>query len=130
MTQTLAERVRTAREQRGWTQEQLAVHAEVSRSTIQNLENGRRQPHRSSIRRIAEALGIAVEALRGGPDLNSRGTDMTDESLTAEELRHRIADLRDEIEHLTVVHEENRRFIVAHLERQIAGMEERLRELE
>ena len=63
MTGTLAERIRSARERRGWTQEQLAVHADVSRSTIQNLENGRRQPHRGSIKRIAHALGISVESL-------------------------------------------------------------------
>jgi len=64
MTGTLAERIRSAREQRGWTQEQLAYRADVSRSTIQNLENGRRQPHRASISRIAGALGIGLETLK------------------------------------------------------------------
>jgi transcriptional regulator with XRE-family HTH domain len=60
---TLAQQIRSAREKRGWTQEQLAVHADVSRSTIQNLETGRRQPHRASLRRIADALGVAVADL-------------------------------------------------------------------
>lgn len=60
---TLAQQIRSAREKRGWTQEQLAVHADVSRSTIQNLENGRRQPHRASLRRIADTLGLDVAAL-------------------------------------------------------------------
>lgn len=64
MTQTLAEQIRSARERRGWTQEQLAVHADVSRSTIQNLENGRRSPHRGSLNRIADALGVTVDALK------------------------------------------------------------------
>lgn len=60
---TLAQQIRSAREKRGWTQEQLAVHADVSRSTVQNLENGRRQPHRASLRRIADALGVDVADL-------------------------------------------------------------------
>ena len=64
MTQTLAQQIRSARELRGWTQEQLAVRADVSRSTIQNLENGRRSPQRGSLGRIAAALGISVEALK------------------------------------------------------------------
>lgn len=76
MTGTLAERIRSARENRGWTQEQLAVHADVSRSTIQNLENNRRQPHRGSLRRIADALGIGVDDLRA-----------ESERLDAEEIR-------------------------------------------
>lgn len=78
MTETIAERIRLAREHRGWTQEQLAVHADVSRSTIQNLETGRRQPQRSSLGRIATALGISVDALR---------TRAEEERVDAQEIR-------------------------------------------
>ena len=74
MTQTLSQQIRSARERRGWTQEQLAVRADVSRSTIQNLENGRRSPHRGSLGRIAAALGVSVDALKraGEDELDAR----------------------------------------------------------
>lgn len=83
MTQTLAQHIRSAREKRGWTQEQLAVRADVSRSTIQNLETGRRQPHRGSLKRIAEALGVDIADLIPGEEA----------PLTAEEIAEKRAEL-------------------------------------
>lgn len=49
---------------------------------------------------------------------------------TAQDLRRLIADLRDEIEYLSPRHERNRPYLVAHLERQIAELEGRLKTLE
>jgi phage repressor protein C with HTH and peptisase S24 domain len=54
---TLAQRVKYAREQRGWTQSQLAVAAGLSQGTIGNIESGARQA-RGSLPQIAEALGV------------------------------------------------------------------------
>ena len=56
--------VRTLREQAGLSQEELAVRAQVSRATVQNIERDRtEEPRRAVLRRLAEALGTNVAAL-------------------------------------------------------------------
>ncbi|MFI6681923.1 helix-turn-helix transcriptional regulator [Kribbella sp. NPDC050469] len=55
--------VRTLREQAGLSQEELAVRAQVSRATVQNIERDRTDPRRAVLRRLAEALGTDVAAL-------------------------------------------------------------------
>ena len=39
--ETLGERLRRMRKERGWTQEQLAVQADTSQAVIQKIENGK-----------------------------------------------------------------------------------------
>lgn len=55
--ETLAERLRTARLEKGWSQEYLASRAETSQAVIQKIENGKSLRPRN-IERIAEALGL------------------------------------------------------------------------
>ncbi len=62
---TVAERLRHARQQRGWTQNHLAAAAGVSQGTIGNIESGARQS-RGSLPQIAEALGISHKWLADG----------------------------------------------------------------
>jgi transcriptional regulator with XRE-family HTH domain len=62
---TLAQRVKYAREQRGWTQSQLAVASGLSQGTIGNIESGARQA-RGSLPQIAEALGVEHKWLSQG----------------------------------------------------------------
>lgn len=62
---TVAERLRHARLQRGWTQNHLATAAGVSQGTIGNIESGARQS-RGSLPQIAEALGISHKWLADG----------------------------------------------------------------
>jgi transcriptional regulator with XRE-family HTH domain len=53
----------------GWSQSELAQHAEVSRATIVDFERGARIPHRNNlaaIRRALEAGGIDFIAENGG----------------------------------------------------------------
>lgn len=59
---TIAERLKEARELKGWTQAQLAVAADVSTGTIGNIESGARQS-KGSVPQIAKALGISYEWL-------------------------------------------------------------------
>jgi transcriptional regulator with XRE-family HTH domain len=57
--QRFARIVRQAREDRGWTQEDLADAADISRPTVQRYENGRTAtPEAESARRIFRALGL------------------------------------------------------------------------
>lgn len=71
---TLADRVRDAREQKGWTQQQLADRAGVSQATIGNIEAGTRS-HPRSLLKIAAALGRRPEWLQTG-----RGQELEDQS--------------------------------------------------
>ncbi len=53
--------LRQLRERRQLTQEQLAVAAEVSTSTVYHIEAGKVQPRPSIVRRIARALGVSPD---------------------------------------------------------------------
>jgi len=50
--------LRQLREQRYLTQEQLAVAAEVSASTVYHIEAGKVRPRPSIVRRLARVLGV------------------------------------------------------------------------
>lgn len=59
----LSNRVREAREARGWTQAQLAERIGVSRKTVNTVENGVFVPSTVVALKLAAALGEPVEAL-------------------------------------------------------------------
>ena len=60
-------RIRAYRQERGWTQDQLASETGVSRSAVAQWETDRAGQLRDNISRIAAALGITVEVLLHGP---------------------------------------------------------------
>lgn len=70
---TISERLKHARERRGWTQGKLAVTAGLSQGTIGNIESGARQA-KASLIAIAEALGVNYKWLAEGqgPELSSK----------------------------------------------------------
>ena len=57
-------RLRRIGEDRFMTQSDLAAAANLTIATISRLENGKRRPHLSTVRRLAEALGVKPERLR------------------------------------------------------------------
>ena len=59
----LANRVREAREAKGWTQAQLAERIRVSRKTVNTVENGVFVPSTVVALKLEVALGTSVEAL-------------------------------------------------------------------
>lgn len=59
-TATPGQRVRAARQQRGWTQVDLAHYARLSAADISRLENGRLIPYPVQAQRIARALGLKL----------------------------------------------------------------------
>jgi transcriptional regulator with XRE-family HTH domain len=60
----LAERIKRAREERGWSQGELARRAGVRRATISDLETGKLEDTRvSTLRNIAKALRVSVDYL-------------------------------------------------------------------
>ena len=61
-------RIRTAREQHGWTQDQLAAAVGVSRSAVAQWETGRAGQVTTNLTRVASTLGVGVEFLMHGRD--------------------------------------------------------------
>jgi transcriptional regulator with XRE-family HTH domain len=58
-------RVKELREEHGWSMRDLAKEAGVSLDTVQAMEHGSR-PHRpSSVKKVADALGVSVRDLKG-----------------------------------------------------------------
>ena len=63
MAEGLSNRIRQARETRGWTQAQLAERTGVSRKTVNTVENGIFVPSVLVALRLARALDMPVDAL-------------------------------------------------------------------
>ncbi len=61
-------RIRAARAERRWTQDELASAVGVSRSAVAQWETDRAGQVRANIPRIATALGVSVEYLLNGDD--------------------------------------------------------------
>jgi putative transcriptional regulator len=59
----LANRLREAREAKGWTQAELALRIGVSRKTVNTVENGVFIPSTVIALKLAGALGEPVERL-------------------------------------------------------------------
>jgi transcriptional regulator with XRE-family HTH domain len=58
--------IRDKRAARGWTQEQLAKRAKVTRGYLAQLEAGHKEnPSLPVLRRLAKALGVPVTELLG-----------------------------------------------------------------
>ncbi len=63
MADTLANRVREAREAKGWTQAELATRIGVSRKTVNTVENNVFVPSTVIALKMASVLGEPVESL-------------------------------------------------------------------
>ena len=62
-------RMRELRGQRGWSQAELANRLEVSRQTVNSLENGRYDPSLPLAFRIAHVFEMAIEQIFDGADV-------------------------------------------------------------
>ena len=62
----LAERVRALRQEKGWTQEQLAYRAGFDRKSVNRIENAAYSPSADRLFVLADALGVAVSDLVAG----------------------------------------------------------------
>jgi len=60
-----AKRLRALREAAGQSQGDLADRASLSRTYLNQLEAGKRDPSLSTLTRLARALGVKLEALIG-----------------------------------------------------------------
>lgn len=70
---TLGKRIAQLRQDRGWTQKELADKAEITQNHVSRIEKDRMKPRRATMKGLAEAFGIRVEdleALAEVPDSN------------------------------------------------------------
>lgn len=68
---TIATRVRDCRYSKGWGPDELASRAEISRTALYQIECGKTEtPRASTLRRIAKALDVSIEALLGRDEVN------------------------------------------------------------
>lgn len=68
MAEEFAERLRMAREAKGLSQTELAERTGFQPSAISHFETGRRSPSFDNLRRLADALSVAVDYLLGRVD--------------------------------------------------------------
>ena len=62
----LPDRLRKARDINGWSQEQLAEHMGIDRSTVTNHERGHTRPNRLALKMYAMATGVDYQWLVTG----------------------------------------------------------------
>jgi transcriptional regulator with XRE-family HTH domain len=77
----LSRRVRELRYAKGWGPEELAKRAKISRDTLYHIERGgTHKPQRRTLQRIAQALGVSLEALLEEMPVSSKAlpTDVTE----------------------------------------------------
>ena len=64
MRPTFGERLKHLRQAAGWTQQQLAERAGLVQSNVSHLERGEREPSWEVLGRLADALGVRLDAFR------------------------------------------------------------------
>jgi transcriptional regulator with XRE-family HTH domain len=71
--------VKDLREAEGWTQNQLAFHAGLATSVVSQVENGKRDPSASTLKKLAEALGVNVSDLFRGEEAPKAQAPLSEE---------------------------------------------------
>lgn len=69
---SLAKRVRDCRYAKGWGPDELASRAEISRTALYQIESGKTElPRAGTLRRIARALDVSIDALLGNAEVGT-----------------------------------------------------------
>lgn len=88
-------KIRTLRKGRKLTQEELAERLGITRATVSNYEVGRRSPHISELKRIADYFGVGVDYFGVTPtdeafDLLSRAREVFENPTVSKEKKDEI----------------------------------------
>ncbi len=59
--------IRQLRQERGWSQADVAGRLRLTTSTVANWESGHRVPTAHNLQRLAALFGVPVEAIAVGP---------------------------------------------------------------
>ena len=68
------DRIRESREAQGWTQEQLADKAQISKGFLSDVENNKRSVSAENALKIADALGMSLDYLMRGEEVKHEPT--------------------------------------------------------
>ena len=68
MAKAVGRRIRQLRKGKGWSQEHLADEADVHRTYMWGIEQGRRNPSLRHLTRLADALDVSLAELFDGVD--------------------------------------------------------------
>lgn len=92
----LGPRLRAARQERGWTLDELATRAQLSVSTLSRLESGKRQASLELLLPLTRQLGIRVDDLLDPRDQDPRvrRRSVTRDGLTIAPLTREASDVR------------------------------------
>ena len=88
-------KIKTLRKGRKLTQQELADRLGITRATVSNYEVGRRSPHISELKRIADYFGVGVDFFGVVPadeafDLLSRARDVFNNPAVPKEKKEEI----------------------------------------
>lgn len=70
---SVGDRVKEIREERKWTQDQLAEKSGVSKGFLSDIENSKRNPSSEYVLKIANALGASIDYLLRGDEPSPAG---------------------------------------------------------
>lgn len=68
MREILAERLKTCRKEKGFTQMQVAVYCDITEKAYQNYELMTREPKLEILIRIADLYGVSLDYIVGRTD--------------------------------------------------------------
>lgn len=72
----VGERIKKRRAELGWTQDQLAQKAGISKSFLSDLENGKRSVSAHNLLDLARALGVSLDFLMTGEVSQDQATEV------------------------------------------------------
>ncbi len=64
----IGDRLKDLRIRRALTQEELAAEADIGKNTVNRIERNLTEPHMSTLRKLAQALGVEPHELLEGAD--------------------------------------------------------------
>lgn len=76
----VGERIKERRAELGWTQDQLAQRAGISKSFLSELENGKRSVSADNLLDLARVLGVSLDYLMTGQE---KGTKLAEVQIPA-----------------------------------------------
>lgn len=112
-TEQIAYNIRFLREQRNWTQQKLADHLVISRSTVTKWENNQLSPDLTSLIKLSRIFGVTIDYLVGNTihqeDIlkefkkiyRSNAVSFDDEAVTLVEYIMKFPDFKEQIYRLS-----------------------------
>lgn len=110
---TLGEKLKSLREQRGWTQSQAAERLGISSQVVSNYERDYRSPDKETLSRIAKVFNCSLDWLLGVTDNPERIDDLSPFDKKDKPVNRAFLELPEDVS------EEEKEFLQAQLDAQL-----------